>query len=74
VSLLNGELEFQTNSNAMAEFSYSYIPFATRGLVVMVLPFNKYLLKKLFSRNTFISQVLKKNWWTKRHWERFFFE
>jgi len=44
----------------MAEFSYSYTPFATRGLVILVLPFNKYLLKKLFSRNTFISRVLKK--------------
>jgi len=60
VYLLSGKLEFQTNSNAMAEFSYSYTPFATRGLVILVLPFNKYLLKKLFSRNTFISRVLKK--------------
>jgi len=44
----------------MAEFSYSYTPSATRGLVILVLPFNRYLLKKLFSRNTFISHVLKK--------------
>jgi len=44
----------------MAEFSYSYTPFATRGLMILVLPFNKYLLKELFSRNTLISLVLKK--------------
>jgi len=60
VPLLNGKLEFQTNSNVMAEFSYSYTPFATRGLMILVLPFNKYLLKELFSRNTLISLVLKK--------------
>jgi hypothetical protein len=53
-------MEFQRNSNAMAEFSYSYTPFAMRELVILALPFNKYLLKKLFSRNTFISHVLKK--------------
>jgi len=54
-------IEWKTGvPNKQAEFSYSYIPFATRGLVVLVFPFNKYLLKKLFSRNTFISQVLKK--------------
>jgi hypothetical protein len=44
----------------MAEFSYSYTSFATRGLVILVFPFNKYLLKKLFLRNTLISRVLKK--------------
>lgn len=43
----------------MAEFSHRYTPFATRGLVILVLPFNKYLLK-LFSRNTLISHFLKK--------------
>jgi len=34
------------NSNAMAQFRYSYTPFATRGPVILVLRFNKYLLKK----------------------------
>jgi hypothetical protein len=46
-------------TNVMAEFSHRYTPFATRGLVILVLPFNKYLLK-LFSRNTLISHFLKK--------------
>jgi hypothetical protein len=44
----------------MAQFSYSYTPFVTRGLLILVLTFNKYLLKKLFSRNIHLSLLKKK--------------
>jgi hypothetical protein len=40
----------------MAEFRYDYTPFATKELVLLVLPFNKYLLKNYFQEtNSFFT-------------------
>jgi hypothetical protein len=51
-------MECERNSNVMAEFNYSYTHFAIRP-GKLVLPFTKYTLNKLRSRNKFFSQFSK---------------